>query len=44
LKSATNLASPTWLPVSGILFTNNGNLVLTNAINGPVRFFRLSNP
>jgi sugar lactone lactonase YvrE len=44
LKSATNLASPVWLPVSGTLFTNGGNLVLTNAMSGPVRFFRLSNP
>jgi len=24
--------------------TNGGNLVLTNGISGPVRFFRLSNP
>jgi hypothetical protein len=44
LKSATNLASPVWLPVPGTLFTNGGNLVLTNPISGPVRFFRLSNP
>ncbi len=44
LKSTTNLANPVWLPVSGTLFTNGGNLVLTNGINGPVRFFRLSNP
>ena len=44
LKSTTNLAIPVWLPVSGTLFTNGGNLVLTNAINGSARFFHLSNP
>jgi sugar lactone lactonase YvrE len=52
LKSATNILSPTWLPVSGTVFTNgsslvltNGSsLVLTNGISGPTRFFRLSNP
>jgi hypothetical protein len=44
LKSATNLANPVWLPVSGTLFTNGGNLVLTNPASSPVRFFRLSNP
>jgi hypothetical protein len=30
--------------VSGTTYTNGGNLVLTNPISGPVRFFRLSNP
>ncbi|HTV63320.1 MAG TPA: hypothetical protein VMH30_12200 [Verrucomicrobiae bacterium] len=44
LYSTTNLANPVWLSVSGTLFTNGGNLVLTNGISGPVRFFRLSNP
>ena len=44
LKSATNLASPVWLPVPGTLVTNGGNLVVTNTLGGPIRFFRLSNP
>ena len=44
LQSTTNLASPNWLPVPGIIFTNGSNLMLTNGISGSTRFFRLSNP
>lgn len=44
LLSATNIASANWLPVSGTPCTNGANLLLTNPISGPVRFFQLTNP
>jgi DNA-binding beta-propeller fold protein YncE len=44
LQSSTNLARPNWLPVSGIIFTNDSNLVLTNRLSNSAHFFRLSNP
>ena len=44
LQSTTNLSNPIWLPVPGTLVTNNGMIVVTNAINGPMRYFRLSDP
>lgn len=44
LLFATNLAGANWLPVPGTPYTNGANLLLTNPITGPIRFFQLTNP
>jgi DNA-binding beta-propeller fold protein YncE len=44
LYSKTNLALGNWLAVSGIRGTNLTSYLMTNAITGSAKFFRLSNP
>ncbi|MGH7951869.1 MAG: choice-of-anchor R domain-containing protein, partial [Limisphaerales bacterium] len=41
LESATNLASPVWLPITNAPTTVAGNNTLTNNGSDPARFFRL---
>ncbi len=44
LYSSTNLASTQWTPVGMAVQTNGGQLVVTQAFNSDVKFFRLQNP
>lgn len=44
LYSSTNFAAPNWIPVGPAPQTNGDQLVVTQAFNGDVKFFRLQNP
>jgi hypothetical protein len=45
LQSTTNLSLPkSWQTVTNVPVTNQNGLVVTNALRGPARFYRLSTP